>query len=183
MAMKCQNNIFILFLLNLFLYHIKSNNLPEIHPIISGTLNGTASFVSLENVKNSESYIYFSFDFKYHNWAVKRNFNTAYFLISSDFELIRYKQEKIKFGFLEKNWNEIKNEEDIKNIKWKTMKLLRKEKPLGDNNYYFRVKRRKIEMNTAIIRIPVNGRNEGSISVENILDLPDFNKNATITDL
>ena len=38
-------------------------------------------------------------------------------------------------------------------------------------------------MNTAIIRIPVNERKEGGISVENILELPDFGKNETNNDL
>ena len=181
--MKNQNIIYILFLLNLSLYSINSYNLPEIHPIISGTLNGTAAFVSLESINDNESYLYFSFDFKYHNSAVKQNFNTAYFLISSDLQLNGYNQEKIKFGFLEQNWDEIKNEDDIKNIKWKRMKLLRKEKSYDEFNYYFRIRRRKIKMNTVIIRIPVSKRKEGSISVENIIELPDSNKNETINDL
>ena len=181
--MKYHNIKYILYSLILNLYLINSNNLLEIHHIISGTLNGTASYVSLDDINHNESYIYFSFDFKYHNSAVKRNFNTSYFLISSDFELKGYKKEKIKYGFLEQNWDEIKNEDDIKNITWKTMKLIRKEKNYNDFNYYFRIRRRKIKMNTVIIRIPLNGRNEGFISVENILDLPDFNKNETISDL
>ena len=159
--MKNQNIIYILFLLNLSLYSIKSNNLLEIHPIISGTLNGTAAFVSLENINDNESYLYFSFDFKYHYSAVKQNLNTAYFLISSDLELNGYNQEKIKFGFLEQNLDEIKTENDIKNIKWKRMKLLRKEKSYNEYNYYFRIRRRKIKMNTAIIRIPIMEEKKG----------------------
>ena len=183
--MKNQNIILILFLLNLIISSTKSNTLPEIqiHPIISATLNGTSAFVSFENLNNNESYLYFSFDFKFHHSAVKQNFNTAYFLISSDQELNAYNQEKIKFGFLEQNWDEIKTEDDIKNIKWKRMKLIRKENPYEEFNYYFRIKRRKIKMNTAIIRIPVNERKEGGISVENILELPDFGKNETNNDL
>ena len=183
--MKNKNIIYILFLLNLIISSTKSNNLPEIqiHPIISATLNGTSAYVSLENLNNNESYLYFSFDFKYQHSAIKQNFNTAYFLISSDSELNAYNQEKIKFGFLEQNWDEIKTEDDIKNIKWKRMKLIRKEKPNEEFNYYFRIKRRKIKLNTAIIRIPVNERKEGGISVENILELPDFDKNETNNDL
>ena len=83
---------------------------------------------------------------------------------------------------MEQNWDEIKTEDDIKNIKWKRMKLIGKEKPYEEFNYYFRIKRRKIKMNTAIIRIPVNER-KGGISVENVLELPDFGKNETNNDL
>ena len=38
-------------------------------------------------------------------------------------------------------------------------------------------------MKTLVIRIPINKRNEGSITFENILNLPDFNKNEKNSDL
>ena len=57
------------------------------------------------------------------------------------------------------------------------LKILHKEKPYNDINYYVKIKRRKEKMNTLILRIPLNGRNEGSINIENILEFPDFDQN------
>ena len=171
-------NIYIyIFIIILYFNFINSKPLSEIHHIISATLNGTSAFAALESIQPNEKYIYFTFDFKFHHSAVATYKNLAKFLISSDFELKGHKKEKMKYGFVEKNWDEIKTEDDIQNIKWKTIKILHKEKPYNDINYYVKIKRRKEKMNTLILRIPLNGRNEGSINIENILEFPDFDQN------
>ena len=105
------------------------------------------------------------------------NKNVAYFLLTSELDL------KMKSGFSIKNLDEIKNDEDIKNIKWKRIKFLYKEKQYNDINYYFKIKRRKENMNTLLFRIPIDAGNEGSISIENILELPKFNESEKITDI
>ena len=162
----------LLIFLSLSLFSIKANNQPEIHNIISGTLNGTAAFVSLESIDSSQKYLYFTFDFKFHSSAVPKNSNIAYFDINADFKLIGHHKEKMKFGFSEKNCYDIKTEEDFNDIKWKTMKPMIKEKTENDWNYYIKIKRRKEIKNTLILRIPVNDRKEGYITIGNILELP-----------
>ena len=177
-------NIFYFLLILIFnFFYIRTNTLQEIHPIINGKLNGTAAFVSLDNIEHNETYVYFSFEFNYHNLTIKKH-KIAYFLVTSDFEL--NETDKIEYGFVEEKLDEIKNINDIKhkNIKWRTMELLYKEKPYNDINYYFRIKKTmKVYYVTAIIRIPINGRKEGALSVENIIQLPDFNKKETNPDL
>ena len=116
--MNFNNYIFILYVLSFLIFEIKSVNLPQIYSIISGTLNGTATFVSLEDINRNNTFLYFSFDFKFHNSAMENNKNVAYFLLTSELDL------KMKFGFSIKNLDEIKNDEDIKNIKWKRIKFL-----------------------------------------------------------
>ena len=182
--MKYQKHNLIIFILFISLYKINSTKNPEIHPIISATLNGTAAFVSLENISPKERYLYFSFDFLFHHSNIKRHKNTAYFLISSDFDLIDNKKEKMKYGFTDKIWDELNVGEDInKNIAWHSVKILHKEKPYNDINYYIKIKRKKKNMKTLVIRIPVNGRNEGTITAENIIDLPNFYTNEKNSDL
>ena len=178
------NNLLILFILFISLYKINSTENQEIHPIISATLNGTAAFVSLENISPKEKYIYFSFDFQFHHLNIKRHKNIAYFLITSDFDLIDNKKEKIKYGFIDKYFDELNFDKDINtNISWHSVKILHKEKPDNDINYYIKIKRKKKNMKTLLLRIPVNRRNEGSITVENIIDLPSFNENEKNSDL
>ena len=52
------------------------------------------------------------------------------------------------------------------------MKPIYKEISDYDTNYYFKIKREEKMENTLIFRIPINGRKEGYISIENILEPP-----------
>ena len=74
---------FIIFLSLIIL--INTETLPEMHFIASGTLNGTASFVSLEDMNDNEKYVYFTFDFNFHNISV--NDEKAYFLFNKELNL------------------------------------------------------------------------------------------------
>ena len=170
--MKFNNYIYLLLILFTFFLSTKSERNPEIHYIISGTLNGTAAFVSLESVDPDQEYLYFTFDFKFHSSAVPKSSDIAFFDFTTDFKLIPKYKEKIKYGFTEKNWNEIKSEEDMTNVKWKPMKSIYKEISDIDRNYYFKINRKGKMKNTLIFRIPINGRKEGFITIENILESP-----------
>ena len=151
---------------------------------MSGALNGTAAFASLESLRDNEKYLYFTFDFEYHNKEIPKSKDIAYFLISSEFDLENGKSstDKIRSGFLEKSWKDI-NTFDIKDIKWEKVKLLYKEKPYNDINYYIEVKKKDDKMKTLILRIPTNGKREGTLNIENILTLPDFNEKDKNTDI
>ena len=178
---KLWKELFISFTL-LFLVQADSE-LPEMHYIISGALNGTAAFASLENIKGNEKYLYFTFDFSFHSTSVPKSKEIAYFSVSTELNLENTSQEKIKIGFLEKSWTDINSFNDINKIKWEDIKLLYKEKLYSDTNYYYKIKRIDHKMNTLILRIPTNGNKEGSITVENILELPKFNERDLNTDI
>ena len=168
--MKIEHFNFAILLLSLCLIQSKSDLIPDINFIISYKLNGTAAFVSLEYVDPNEKYIYFTFDFNYHSSAVAHSKNKAYFSIDSDLELTAPDKEGITFGFSEKIWNEIKSYEDIEKVEWKKMKFRYIEKYYNNKNYYFDVERANDKINTMIIRVPINKRNEGYISIENVKD-------------
>ena len=55
------------------------------------------------------------------------------------------------------------------------LKLIHKEKPYSDINYYFKAERQNEKLKTLLLKIPTNGNKEGSITIENILNLPKFN--------
>ena len=175
---------FSLFIFAIIIFISKTDKIPEMHFIVSGTLNGTAAFASLDSISEKEKYLYFTFDFEFHSSAVPKSKDIAYFLISSDFDLenAKYSKKTIKIGFLEKTWKDI-NGNDIKDIKWDKIKLLHKEKPYNDINYYYEVERKDQKMKSLILRVPTNGRREGSINIENILTLPDFNENEKNSDI
>ena len=172
-----------IFILATLISMLKADMVPDIHFIISGTLNGTAAFASLESSPEKEKYLYFSFDFDFHSASINKNKNIAYFLINSDIDFDKSSKEKINYGFSNKNWTEINSYNDMKNIEWKNLNLLYKEKIYSDMNYYYQVTRNSEKMNTLIIRIPKNGKKEGLVSIENILELPDFNEKEKNSDI
>ena len=162
--MKSQNLSLIIFLFALCFFNSKSDTFPNINHIISYKLNGTAAFASLEYIDSNEQYLYFSFDFKFHDKDL------AYFMIDSDLEINVPDKEKISFGFSERVWTEIKSKKDIENIHWKQLNHRYKIKQYSYINYYYKVERLDEQMNTLLIRIPINGRDEGYITVANIKD-------------
>ena len=167
--MKLQNIYFATFIFSIFLSFTKAETFSDINFVISYKLNGTAAFASLEYVNPNEKYLYFSFDFNYHNSLVPKSKDKAYFSIDSDFELATQDKEKITYGFSEFNWSEIKSK-DIEKIEWNKLNYRYKVKQNGDFNYYSEIERENDKMNTLLIRIPINGRNEGYITIENIAD-------------
>ena len=162
------DRFFVIILFSLCIMYSKSDISRDIHFIISYKLNGTAAFAPLEYVNPGEKYIYFSFDFKYHSLSVPLSKNKAYFSIESDFDLFVPHKEGITFGFSEKKWTFIRSDKDIENIEWKNIKFTLKKKEYDDSNYYYEIEKPNDKINTMLIRIPVNGRNEGYITIENI---------------
>ena len=79
------------------------------HFISSAKVNGTAAFVSLEFVEKKEKFLFFTFDFDFQSTHFTKSPDVAYFLISSDFDLMSKKsnKEKISYGFVEKVWSNI----------------------------------------------------------------------------
>ena len=183
--MKDMKLFYFSIILTVLVFNVKLDSVPQLHFIVSGTLNGTAAFASLDFLTENEKYLYFSFDFDFHSTSVPNNPNLAYFLLSTeiDFPNEKSSQEKISFGFSLKNWDDINSLEEINNIRWEKLKLLYKEKPYSDINYYYKIRRTNKKMKTLIIRIPRNGYKEGSITIENILNLPDFNKEEHNSDI
>ena len=168
MRLEYFNFIILLFFISLIIS--KSDKIPDINLIISHKLNGTAAFASLEYLDSNEKYIYFSFDFNEHSLLVPSNKNKAYFSVDSDFELMPKNKEKITFGFSDKKWYDIKSEEDIDKINWGNIEYKHKEKDYYNINYYYEVDRTNEKMNTLLIRVPINERKEGFISIANIED-------------
>ena len=165
--MKFQNCIFIILLLSICIINSKSENVPDIYGVISFTLNGTAAYTPLEYTKHTEKYIYYSFDFKYHNKAVSDSKNIAYFYIESDFDLNSPNQENIQFGFSPKIWHKIKNHRDLENIEWKNINYRHRSKQYNNIGYSYKVQNKDDKMNTLLIRVPKNGKTEGYVTVEN----------------
>ena len=73
--MKELSKLNFIFILAILISILKADMVPEIHFIISGTLNGTAAFVSLESSLENEKFLYFSFDFDFHSVSIKKNKN------------------------------------------------------------------------------------------------------------
>ena len=72
---------------------------------------------------------------------------------------------------------------DLENIQWKNLNLLHEEKANSDIYYYYKIKRENNKMKSLLLRIPTNGKAKGSVTVENILNLPDFNEKDKNTDI
>ena len=168
MRLEYFNFIILLFFVSLIIS--KSDKIPDINLIISYKLNGTAAFASLEYLDSNEKYIYFSFDFNEHSLLVPSNKNKAYFSVDSDFELMPKNKEKITFGFCDKKWYDIKSGKDIDKINWDNLEYKYKEKDYYNINYFYEVDRTNEKMNTLLIRVPINERKEGFISIANIED-------------
>ena len=181
--------LFFVLLFALFIGASKSENPPEIHYIISATANGTATYISLEGKNQTEKYLYYYFDFETHSSKVEMNKRFAFFLITSEVELFDEKlvmQEvpnatNIMYGFDTRNWTDIK---DPREIRWKNTYLYYKETKNNEIKYYYKLKRRRKNLKTLLLRIPISGHKKGSITVENILTLPKINdEDEKITDM
>ena len=156
--------IVLILLIALFKSNSQTNG---IYYIIDATLNGTGAYVDLESYEGD--YAYFSYDFNFHSASVKEDKEIAYFALDID-EFNLDDNKKISYGFVEKNWTDIKAEE-IKNINWKEINFLNKNKTIDEKTYYYRILRDNKEMNTLLFRIPIYGNKKGTIYFSNILGL------------
>ena len=180
-------NLYILFILTICFFNIKANNNnQEIHKIISARLNNvkwTTLYVSLDNIPQNEEYVYFSFDFNYHSsFYANEEKDIANFLVGYKFPLKEkpeYCCKLLRYAFTEKNLDEIRTYEDIKNVGWGSIhnrRTIIKEELNNEIKFYYSIIRSYKKANTLLLRLPTNGIKKGSLTVENILDFP-YNKN------
>ena len=111
--MSYKNNIIFFCLIGILLGLTNESSLYEIKSIASANLNATATFVSLDSLEDQE-YIYFSFDFIYHNSVFPQHKDEAHFKISTDSVL---RSSQIFYSYSDKKEEELKPS-DITNLRW-----------------------------------------------------------------
>ena len=134
-------------------------------------LNATAAFASFDDYKDSD-YLYFSYDFNYHNLVNPKELDQAYFKITS--EQLFFNRE-FKYIILDKKQEEVTPADLFpkNNIVWKpcfsiTLKVG------NEYNYYINIHRILAEnnkKNTLIFKIPV--KEKGQIEIENLFTFPE----------
>ena len=144
----------------------------EIKIIPDAFLNATAAFASFEEYKDSD-YLYFSYDFNYHNLVNPKELDQAYFKITSD-QL--FFNRELKYIFVDKKQDEVNPKDlDIKsNIIWLPCFVLNVLQIDNEYNYYIRILRTRAEKNkknTIIFQIPI--KNKGQIEIENLYSFPE----------
>ena len=163
------------YLLNLSLILISINIISpsEIKIIPDANLNATSAFASLQDIEKPD-FLYFTFDFNYHNNIPNKEKDEAYFKITTEL-FLTYRD--FQFTFLEKKQEEVILEDLVpqeKYIFWKYAYLISNEKDNNEYNYYLQINRRvdKNTKNTLVLKIPVD-KKEGQITVENLFSLPE----------
>ena len=173
------NYIFQLNILLSFLFFVQAYQLENVHFLISAKINGTSPAILLSNLKSNKLYVYFLFDFAYHNTHVKNSKNIAYFKISTTLnipigdELTKY---LIAYRFSQKEWTHVKNNKVANNIMYKKVPNIFKEEKDGKYFYYFKIEKNDDKKITLIIRVPTQGKKEGFVNIYNLLELPMFQK-------
>lgn len=161
-------NIYLFFLLLLIL--IKNSDHAEIKMIPDAYMNATAAFVELDSLERS-SFLYFSFDYDYHNQMNKKQIDIAYFKITT--ELLLSKSD-ISYDFFMKKQEDI-TIKDLYNVGnpifWRKIDYYYKEKNGNEYDYYIKIQKYGIN-NSLIIRIPFL-KNKGQITIENLYSIPD----------
>ena len=137
-------------------------------------LNATAAFASFEDNQDSD-YLYFSYDFIYHNKVNPKELDKVYFKLTTDY---LFSNRDLRYIILDKKQEEVTSEDlDPKNnILWKQCFLLNTLKTNNEYNYYINVHRISAEKNaknTIIFRFPVVKNNKGQIEIENLYSFPE----------
>lgn len=166
------NKTYLLFLL-LLLISIKAISPFDIKIIPDAYHNATPALVLLDSLPNNTDFLYFSFDFNYHNQNPQKLKNEAYFKIETPLLL---SLSDIRYIFLDKKQEELNSTDldfPILNRIWKFAYLIGKEKNLyNEYNYYVQIHKFEEEKNTLILKLPAT-KKEGQISIENIISLPE----------
>ena len=167
--------IFSLLIIFSFFTNINTYHITEIHLLISAKLNGTSPAIQLANLQQNQAYVYFLFDFSYHNTHVKKSKNVAYFKISTTLDLPtgeKSAKDSIAYRLSHKGWNQIKNNKIANNIMYKKAEIISKEEKNGVYNYYFKIEKKDDKKITLVIRVPTQKKREGFLNIYNILELP-----------
>ena len=166
------NYLLVLFILLISIYNASPS---EIKIIPDANLNATAAFVLLEDLEKL-GFLYFSFDFNYHNQVPQKIKDVAFFKITTELKLSHL---DLRYIFLEKKQEDI-NSTDIALVlhkskyAWKSALLFSKEKVDNEYNYYIQINRieENKDKNTLILSIPVF-KKEGQLTVENLFSFPE----------
>ena len=163
-----------------FILFINCCQFENVHFLISAKLNGTSPAISLNNLKPNQTYLYFLFDFDYHNNHVKNSKNAAFFQVTTNLNIPindELTKDLISYRLSQKNWTQIKNNKVANNIMYKKVPiLLYKEKRNDIYNYYFKIEKNDDKKLTLILRVPTQGKKEGFLNIYNILEFPKFQK-------
>lgn len=163
--MLSKNHVF-LFLFLLSLTSISSFEVPDVHFVIDGKLNGTAGFAFLDSVPNNYDYLLFSYDFSYHEQLVPKDKDRAFFRINCETKIT----DPIQIGYSNQTFTEINTYKDVKKIKWEDANIIAKTG--GDEfDYYLEVKKKYSHV-TLIIKVPIGSERDGVMSVENVYQVP-----------
>ena len=174
-------NIYFFIFVICYLYQINQGNcyhFQNVHFLISSKLNGTSPVISLNKLEPDSNFVNFIFDFSYHSNNIPESRNTAYFNIRTnlDFNIDEENNDNensIVYRFFKEDWTKIAKKSIAKNLIYKTIKILSKEKDNYDNKiyiYYFKIDRQKENDNTLMIKVPTQKKKEGFIGIENILN-------------
>ena len=179
MSLLFQLKIIFSFFFFINCHKFNSYQFENVHFLISAKLNGTSPAISLKKLKPEHIYLYFLFDFDYHNTHLKKSKNCAYFKISTSLNIPTNEElakNLISYRLSQKNWTSIKNNKVANNIMYKKTPILFKEEKDGLYNYYFKIEKKDDKKITLIIRVPTQGKREGFVNIYNILELPTFPK-------
>lgn len=183
-----KNTTFLSFFLFLFIISLTKadDSSPSIKYVVDASLNGTATFVQLEDIK--DDYVYFTFDLDYrYKKASFMEQNKVYFHITTSYDLSKANKFKfsramnIGFGLTNKKWEDIKKQKDISSIFWMNSIIIDSQKGNnGDYEYYIQINF-IYKTNTLILRVPKINQEKGDITIENIINLPEnLKKNSEI---
>ena len=160
-----------------FFVQINSYYFQNVHFLISAKLNGTSPSISLNQLSPKSNYINFIFDFSYHSENVPDSKNTAYFKLNTNLDIPlddEHKEDVITYKFFEGDWTEVKKMNVARNLIYKKVEVLSKEKNKYDNTkylYFLKINKENENDNTLMIKVPTQRKKEGFISIENVLDI------------
>ena len=162
--------VFFALVFSTILFIVNSTTKYDVHYVISAKMNGTAAYadISLEDV----DYVYFSFDYELHNQLVPESKDSAFFKIESELPLL--KEKSLGFGFYDKNFSVINSIDDINKITYLDLTSSYYKKENNVNQYYYNTQRTDNTMPTLLLRVPKTGYDKGSVTVENVLSIPNY---------
>lgn len=161
--------VFFALVFSTILFIVNSKTTYDVHLVVSAKVNGTAAYADLSE---EEDYVYFSFDYEGHNKLVPESKNRAFFEINSELPLLTDKS--LGFGFYDKNYSVINSTDEIKKITYLDLRSSYYKKENEVNKYYYETQRTDDTMPTLLLRVPRTGYEKGSVTVENVLSIPNY---------
>ena len=161
--------VFFALVFSTILFIVNSKTTYDVHYVISAKMNGTAAYVDFSE---EEDYVYFSFDYELHNQLVPESKDRAFFEINSELPLLTDKS--LGFGFYDKNYSLLEDTYEINKITYLDLKSSYYKKENDVHKYYYDTQRTDDTMPTLLLRVPRKGYNNGTVTVENVLSIPNY---------